>query len=710
MTALIHTLFPPETAPAKIKGEVRFVSAAERSPSHGSLGMLLTVCVPSPPWPQAGTGNSGQRMKLRDVIEAAIESALEMNDAPAAGVGDFSDLDQCLSDQLYRARSVGAGGLVIYVPDLTSIGSLAGALDAEDSAVLRWWIAATTERPIMLILDDANRHLRAYGPPARLEFWVEQRDGQTPRIVGEVAPKASIVRTVEAPSVQKANANGLESESASATDRAMSAAQNGHAPNAYATNGHAQNGAHKEAALAESGPGTDAHRDVERSTGAHRDVERSTGAGRDVERSTGARRDVERSTGAGRDVERGTGALRDNVAAEERGERSLAAIDAEPAHRDDEDFEQPRERKPAVSHVDLAGAGRALERDLTSLDAESVSAAPTMDEGGHDGAIGRAMKRVLEEAAENGATTSVDRVVPLFPRRESPFRKPMTGGFAVGGGPIDWRGFANDLAGARGPKPLTFVERLFMTRYVPLLESIARGEADDAARRTLEQWGDDFARSYTEGFSALRVTGKRPRMVLDAPQLANQVARLHGAKSTHLVLVDAMRFDLGVRVHDRMCEALTSQATCTERLLLWSALPTTTPVQLDLIAHGPDGLANRPPPSEQEEPGLRGRASPILRRIKLGGRDVLKLDTVQARLHEAGPPLSERLDLLADEVAAILANHARSLPPRSLMLVFGDHGFRMDATNHGTSAGSAGGASPEEVLVPGFAWLVGDVH
>ena len=309
-------------------------------------------------------------------------------------------------------------------------------------------------------------------------------------------------------------------------------------------------------------------------------------------------------------------------------------------------------------------------------------------------------------------TFSADRVVTLFPRKESPFRKPspVASGFAVGGGPVDWRGFANDLATARGPKPLNFVERLFMTRYMPLLDAIAGGEVDESARRIAEQWADDFARSYTEGFSALKVTGKRPRMVLDAPQLASQVARLHGAKSTLLVLVDAMRFDLGVRVHDRMCEALTSQATCTERLLLWSALPTTTPAQLDLMAHGPEGLATRPPVVEPEEPGLRGRAAPTLRRIKVGGRDVLKLDLVQARLHEAGPPLSERLDALADEVAAVLAAHARNLPPRSLMLVFGDHGFRMESSGHGTTAGTSGGARPEEVLVPGFAWLVGDVH
>jgi hypothetical protein len=591
MTALIHTLFPPETAPAKIKGEVRFVTANERSQSHGSLGLLLTVCVP----PTDGAAN-GQppRVRLRDVIESAIESALELNDAPPAGAFDLADLDQCLSDQLYRARSVGAGGLVLYLPDLTSAGSLAGALDAEDSAVLRWWIAATAERPVMLLLDEANRHLGAYGPPTRLEHLIATRHDE-----GRHAPvKSNPVRQAQ--------------RSEESSDHVTPCA-----------------------------PCT--------------------------------------------------------------------------------------ERAPASSHVELAGfpGANGVERGLTSIETDGANATGTHledDRAGehrHERSPTANEPRAHDEGAFHGSvelslhlTTSppVDRVVPLFPGRESPLRKPIEAGGPTASAPIDWRGFASDLAQARGPKPLTFVERLFMTRYVPLLDAIARGEADESARRTADQWAEDFARSYTEGFSALRVTGKRPRMVLDAPQLASQVARLHGAKSTHLVLVDAMRFDLGLRVHDRMCDALTSQATCTERLLLWAALPTTTPVQLDLIAHGPDGLANFAPPSEQEEPGMRGRAAPTLRRIKLGGRDVLKLDLVQARLHEAGPPLADRLDALADEVATVVAAHARNLPPRSLMLVFGDHGFRMESSGAGTSAGSSGGARPEEVLVPGFAWLVGDVH
>ena len=65
---------------------------------------------------------------------------------------------------------------------------------------------------------------------------------------------------------------------------------------------------------------------------------------------------------------------------------------------------------------------------------------------------------------------------------------------------------------------------------------------------------------------------------------------------------------------------------------------------------------------------------------------------------------------LADETAMALAQHFERLAPRTLAFVFGDHGFELDALDDGTSAARQGGASPEEVLVPAFAWLVGSVH
>jgi hypothetical protein len=40
-------------------------------------------------------------------------------------------------------------------------------------------------------------------------------------------------------------------------------------------------------------------------------------------------------------------------------------------------------------------------------------------------------------------------------------------------------------------------------------------------------------------------------------------------------------------------------------------------------------------------------------------------------------------------------------------MVFGDHGFRVEG---GEGPAHQGGARPEEVLVPAYAWLLGQVH
>ena len=61
---------------------------------------------------------------------------------------------------------------------------------------------------------------------------------------------------------------------------------------------------------------------------------------------------------------------------------------------------------------------------------------------------------------------------------------------------------------------------------------------------------------------------------------------------------------------------------------------------------------------------------------------------------------------IATSVADAVLRHVESLPPRTLLLVLGDHGFTIDRRGRITH----GGASPEEVLVPCLAYLVGDLH
>jgi hypothetical protein len=274
----------------------------------------------------------------------------------------------------------------------------------------------------------------------------------------------------------------------------------------------------------------------------------------------------------------------------------------------------------------------------------------------------------------------------------------------------DWRTWADELSTARGPKPLSVIERMFVSSYVPLADAVARGIGDPSAQQVLNTWATSFEQSYREAFAALRVRGKRPSMVLDIPEIALRIGRLHGARRVELIAVDGMRFDLGLRVEQRVRWRMAQEVALTERLLLWSALPSTTDVQLELLGRGAEALKTWTGEVSSEIPVARGQNARTPRRVKVGHRDLLKLDLVEARLMEPGDHEAARLDDLADELAEVLSAQLARLPARTLAIVFGDHGFKLGAMESGTTAAKSGGASPEEVLVPAFAWLVGGVH
>jgi len=274
----------------------------------------------------------------------------------------------------------------------------------------------------------------------------------------------------------------------------------------------------------------------------------------------------------------------------------------------------------------------------------------------------------------------------------------------------DWQTWLGELGAARGPKPLSVIERMFVSAYVPLADAVARGIGDAAAKQVLSTWATSFEHSYREAFAALRVRGKRPSMVLDLPEIALRIGRLHGARRVELICVDGMRFDLGLRVEQRVRWRMAQEVALAERLLLWSALPSTTAVQLELLGRGPEALKTWTGEVSSELPVARGQNARTPRRVKVGHRDLLKLDLVEARLSEPGDHEAVRLDDLADELAEVLSAQLARLPARTLAIVFGDHGFRLDAMESGTTSAKSGGASPEEVLVPAFAWLVGGVH
>jgi hypothetical protein len=111
-----------------------------------------------------------------------------------------------------------------------------------------------------------------------------------------------------------------------------------------------------------------------------------------------------------------------------------------------------------------------------------------------------------------------------------------------------------------------------------------------------------------------------------------------------------------------------------------------------------------------------------VRRIKLGRRDLFKLDVIEARLRDGGSATTgkEAMADLSDVAARTIARYSETLAPRTLLFVFGDHGFRAHHRGSAAAKAEAGrqssersnrwSASPEEVIVPAFAFLVGEVH
>lgn len=309
-------------------------------------------------------------------------------------------------------------------------------------------------------------------------------------------------------------------------------------------------------------------------------------------------------------------------------------------------------------------------------------------------------------------TPEVSRAAPAAPLRQAKVAREKEGGADIERviNAAELRTFAMELEAARGPKPMRAILDLFMTRYTPLLSAVNDGFSDGFVRSAVEHFRSNFEHSFRESFASMRVTGKRPPMVFDAPEVAAKMGRLNGARAVRLLLVDAMSFELGEHMNALLKDRIGGHSVCVDQVLLWSALPTVTAQQLALLSRGAEGLKEEPVVLGDEHEIARGRAVSTIRRERAGTREILKLDCVEARIRAPGGPYGRRMGAMAEEVSQIVAKCLEGQAPRTLVLVFGDHGFRAPVVDGGTGSFTQGGASPEEVLVPGYAWLTGAIH
>lgn len=267
----------------------------------------------------------------------------------------------------------------------------------------------------------------------------------------------------------------------------------------------------------------------------------------------------------------------------------------------------------------------------------------------------------------------------------------------------DVRGWAAALTQARGPQALATLEQLCLTSYLPLRRALLDGHEDERLEALVTEFGDAFARVYGDAFPTFAHRTNRPKMTFDLFNAATARGREHDARTTVFTLVDSLRVDLGRDVGTHFRALLGGRAKLIAEQICWSTLPATTAHQLRVLARPelaflPDGEP------ELGEALAFGKAAEIPHRLRVGSRDIFKLDLVEARL--ATTANGEKLHRTAHEVARILATHASDAATtkghRVLYVVFGDHGFGID--KHGNVR--RGGTSPEEILVPAQFWTI----
>jgi hypothetical protein len=142
------------------------------------------------------------RGRLGDVIDEAIERELSARGCAAPGVGAACERESSLGDQLFRARRSGAKAICIALGPLHAVRAPGGALETEDSSTLRFFAAATRERPIILLLDESDTQTPAFADPLPLARLLGRHDSESPSAPANTGETASVARDpVAAPTV-----------------------------------------------------------------------------------------------------------------------------------------------------------------------------------------------------------------------------------------------------------------------------------------------------------------------------------------------------------------------------------------------------------------------------------------------------------------------------------------------------------------------------
>lgn len=644
-----------------VEDESSWLSSWEQ---HGWLSMTLRH-------PTSGS-------PLKEWLASAVDHQLSSLGAGPRPSYVGSEARDILEDQIYRARMLGFQGLAVRVPSLKPFAR-GHVLCPEDSAAFLDWCGATVELQVPVQLSSEDGDLAVYRAPiplgelTSLDFPAVARLTPPPR-VSVVAPSAlnQAPTLAQAPSSRTLDQQVLDRE-----------APTNHAP------------ANQSAVLPEAAPAPS--------------ISRRAAMKSLLEDDDHDDMDVGSISQPPSDLRMLVGGLTD--AALDDSHRhwstppasSVALIPPTPPAPSTalEPSLAPTSASTSATKLDsvaddasddLPPANDAVptsERDQVQASATSASAldelgahAQTVDHDQHHAVITPRTQASLMTTVPSSASSSVPALSIASASLEF--------------GDDGYADHVENLRAAEGSHGWDGIEHLFETHYLPLQKAVRDGAAPALAAAILAEWAKDFAESYEHAFDAIRNNrGKRPRLVLDVPSYAFQLTRKHEAEHVKLVLVDALRADIGTIVGDKLRLQMGTTAQCVANGLLWSALPANTSAQMELIARGTDGLRHFTGELTEAQLMSRGNDLRRLRPVRVGSHRMYKLDIVQYLARDVLTHTSDNLEQYAAEVATSVGRFLRQQEPSTLVYLFGDHGF-----------GGASEAAPENILTPYQAWLV----
>jgi hypothetical protein len=594
------------------------------------------------------------RGNLEGFVVHAIELTLGRLGAAPPGHTRGDAIEAVLADQLYRARLLGCFGLALSFAPFEGLADEQGQLGERDSATLRRLVALAEREPLQLYLPRPCTELHVVGSPEPLSAWLPPalEPGAFASIEydlqddadGEPESEEPLEGTpLVAPQIEAfVDAGPVEPDE--------SARPSSHEPSVSASQ--------EQVSFGSDAPESD--------------IEHFETRDFDAPES-----DIEHFDA-----------------------RDFDAPESDIEHFDARDFDAPDSEIPDFEFPDTAAADTPASVALPAGPAASDDD-PTADEEvdetpEHTGTIAAKAPAIEEPSAdvvmsagvtpqpaqvEAGATP--DELLALAAERA---RRCLA--------------WAAQLQGMSGPKAHGSVEKAFITAYLPLCREIAAGAAPDEARAAAERWAEGFAQSYASAYRMLHTRTRRPLMVRDVVDLGFRWMGQHPARQCQLLLVSAMRFDLGQRLNEEIERRFRGGATCTEQSILWTALPSNAEAQQLVSAEALFGRRIETAPRV-----VPAYDAAQIQPFVVGNRELSRLSLVLDDLPRAGEAEGARLERLAVRLADSIVPWMQRQPPETLIVLFGDHGFHWESTPSATSAAQRGGALPEQVLVPASAWL-----